>query len=247
MVKSVISSKDNKKIKDYRKLNTTKGRKKSGLFLIEGEHLVEEAIKHGVNFEEIIISEGFDHDLELSNKALMYVTEEVMKSLSSLETPPGIIAIVKSVKERKLSYNRVLLLENIQDPGNLGTLIRTADAFGFKTIIVSPDTVDPYNPKVLRAAQGSHFHLNILTRQVSEAVMAFKGLKIGTSLDDAVYIDSFNKPDDDIMLVLGNEGSGLREDTLNMMDINAKIDMVGDSESLNVAIAGAILMHHFKS
>ena len=246
MVKSVISSKDNKKIKDYRKLNTTKGRKKSGLFLIEGEHLVEEAIKHGVNFEEIIISEGFDHDLELSNKALMYVTEEVMKSLSSLETPPGIIAIVKNVKERKLSYNRVLLLENIQDPGNLGTLIRTADAFGFKTIIVSPDTVDPYNPKVLRAAQGSHFHLNILTRQVSEAVMAFKGLKIGTSLDDAVYIDSFNKPDDDIMLVLGNEGSGLREDTLNMMDINAKIDMVGDSESLNVAIAGAILMHHFK-
>jgi TrmH family RNA methyltransferase len=247
LVKSVISSKDNKKIKDYRKLNTTKGRKKSGLFLIEGEHLVEEAIKHGVNFEEIIISEGFDHDLELSNKALMYVTEEVMKSLSSLETPPGIIAIVKNVKERKLSYNRVLLLENIQDPGNLGTLIRTADAFGFKTIIVSPDTVDPYNPKVLRAAQGSHFHLNILTRQVSEAVMAFKGLKIGTSLDDAVYIDSFNKPDDDIMLVLGNEGSGLREDTLNMMDINAKIDMVGDSESLNVAIAGAILMHHFKS
>ena len=228
-------------------MNTTKGRKKSGLFLIEGEHLVEEAIKHGVNFEEIIISEGFDHDLELSNKALMYVTEEVMKSLSSLETPPGIIAIVKNVKERKLSYNRVLLLENIQDPGNLGTLIRTADAFGFKTIIVSPDTVDPYNPKVLRAAQGSHFHLNILTRQVSEAVMAFKGLKIGTSLDDAVYIDSFNKPDDDIMLVLGNEGSGLREDTLNMMDINAKIDMVGDSESLNVAIAGAILMHHFKS
>lgn len=247
MVKSVISSKDNKKIKDYRKLNTTKGRKKSGLFLIEGEHLVEEAIKHGVSFEEIIISEGFDHDLELSNKALMYITEEVMKSLSSLETPPGIIAIVKNVKERKLSYNRVLLLENIQDPGNLGTLIRTADAFGFKTIIVSPDTVDPYNPKVLRAAQGSHFHLNILTRQVSEAVMAFKGLKIGTSLDDAVYIDSFNKPDDDIMLVLGNEGSGLREDTLNMMDINAKIDMVGDSESLNVAIAGAILMHHFKS
>ena len=228
-------------------MNTTKGRKKSGLFLIEGEHLVEEAIKHGVNFEEIIISEGFDHDLELSNKALMYVTEEVMKSLSSLETPPGIIAIVKNVKERKLSYNRVLLLENIQDPGNLGTLIRTADAFGFKTIIVSPDTVDPYNPKVLRAAQGSHFHLNILTRQVSEAVMAFKGLKIGTSLDDAVYIESFNKPDDDIMLVLGNEGSGLREDTLNMMDINAKIDMVGDSESLNVAIAGAILMHHFKS
>ena len=112
---------------------------------------------------------------------------------------------------------------------------------------MSPDTVDPYNPKVLRAAQGSHFHLNILTRQVSEAVMAFKGLKIGTSLDDAVYIESFNKPDDDIMLVLGNEGSGLREDTLNMMDINAKIDMVGDSESLNVAIAGAILMHHFKS
>ena len=247
MVKSVISSKDNKKIKDYRKLNTTKGRKKSGLFLIEGEHLVEEAIKHGVSFEEVIISENFKHDLGLSDKALMYVTEEVMKSLSSLETPPGIIAIVKSVKERKLSYNRVLLLENIQDPGNLGTLIRTADAFGFKTIIVSPDTVDPYNPKVLRAAQGSHFHLNILTRQVSEAVMAFKGLKIGTSLDDAVYIESFNKPDDDIMLVLGNEGSGLREDTLNMMDINAKIDMVGDSESLNVAIAGAILMHHFKS
>lgn len=246
MVKSVISSKDNKTIKEYRKLNTAKGRKKTGLFLVEGEHLVEEAIKYDANIEVVIISEHYQHDLQISSN-IMYVSEEVMKSLSTLDTPPGIMAVLKQDKENKVTYKRVLLLENVQDPGNLGTLIRTADAFGFKTVIVSPDTVDPYNAKVLRAAQGSHFHLNILVRPVDEAVAAFKGIKIGTALDNAVYIDSFQQPDDDIMLVLGNEGSGLSEETLNNMDINAKIDMTGDSESLNVAIAGAILMHHFKS
>lgn len=247
MVKEVISSKDNKQIKNYRKLNTRQGRKKSGLYLVEGVHLVEEALKSQIDIEIIIVTDGFNHGLDLSNQRTMFVTDEVMKSLSTLDTPPGIVAVLKESKATALSYKRVLLLEDVQDPGNLGTLIRTADAFGFKTIILTPKAADPYNPKVLRAAQGSHFHLNIITREVSEAVMAFKGIKIGTALDNAVYIDSFQQPDDDIMLVLGNEGNGLSTEALELMDINAKIDMTGDSESLNVAIAGAILMHHFKS
>lgn len=247
MVKEVISSKDNKQIKNYRKLNTRKGRKKSGLYLVEGVHLVEEALKSQVQFDMIIVTDGFDHGLDLGKNKLMYVTEDVMKSLSTLETPPGIVAVLKETSAGALSYKRVLVLEDVQDPGNLGTLIRTADAFGFKTIILTPNAADPYNPKVLRAAQGSHFHLNIITREVSEAALAFKGIKIGTALDNAVYIDSFQVPDEDIMLVLGNEGNGLSKETLELMDINAKIDMTGDSESLNVAIAGAILMHHFKS
>lgn len=247
MVKEVISSKDNTRIKNYRKLHTAKGRKKSNQFLIEGVHLVEEAVNYNQPVDTIIIEDGFTHDLNIDKFKVLYVSEDVMKSLSTLDTPPGIAAVLDRQAPGKITYNRVLLLEDVQDPGNLGTLIRTADAFGFKTVLITPESADPYNPKVLRSAQGSHFHLNVLQRGALEAVESFKGIKIGTSLDDAVYIDDFNKPDGDIMLVLGNEGRGLTAETKQLMDINAKINMPGMSESLNVAIAGAILMHHFKS
>ena len=247
MVKEVISSKDNTRIKNYRKLHTAKGRKKSNQFLIEGVHLVEEAVNYKQPVDTIIIEDGFKHDLNIDHFKVLYVSNDVMKSLSTLDTPPGIATVVNQQAPGKITYNRVLLLEDVQDPGNLGTLIRTADAFGFKTVIVTPESADPYNPKVLRGAQGSHFHLNVLQRGALEAAESFKGIKIGTSLDDAVYIDDFNKPDGDIMLVPGNEGRGLTERTKQLMDINAKISMPGMSESLNVAIAGAILMHHFKS
>lgn len=247
MVKEVIASKDNTRIKNYRKLHTAKGRKKTNQFLIEGVHLVEEAINYNQPVETIIIEDGFKHDLNIDKFKTLYVSRDVMKSLSTLDTPPGIAAIVEQQKQGKIDFQRVLLLEDIQDPGNLGTLIRTADAFGFKTVLITPKSADPYNPKVLRSAQGSHFHLNILQREAAEAVASFKGIKIGTSLNDAVYIDDFNKPKGDIMLVLGNEGQGLTDETLQLMDINAKINMPGSSESLNVAIAGAIMMHHFKS
>lgn len=247
MVKEVISSKDNTRIKNYRKLHTAKGRKKADQFLIEGMHLVEEAVNYKQPVDMIIIEDGYQYDLNLEDYKTLYVSEEVMKSLSTLETPPGIAAVINYGKPGKITYNRVLLLEDVQDPGNLGTLIRTADAFGFKTVLITPESADPYNPKVLRGAQGSHFHLNILVRSAADAVESFKGIKIGTSLDDAVYIDDFQQPDGDIMLVLGNEGRGLTAETKQLMDINAKINMPGMSESLNVAIAGAILMHHFKS
>ena len=247
MVKEVISSKDNTRIKNYRKLHTAKGRKKADQFLIEGMHLVEEAVNYKQPVDMIIIEDGYQHDLNLEDYKTLYVSTEVMKSLSTLETPPGIAAVINYGKPGHITYNRVLLLEDVQDPGNLGTLIRTADAFGFKTVLITPESADPYNPKVLRGAQGSHFHLNILVRSAADAVESFKGIKIGTSLDDAVYIDDFQQPDGDIMLVLGNEGRGLTAETKQLMDINAKINMPGMSESLNVAIAGAILMHHFKS
>lgn len=247
MVKEVISSKDNTRIKNYRKLHTAKGRKKTDQFLIEGVHLVEEAVNYNQPIDMVIIEDGFNHGLELDKYETLYVSSDVMKTLSTLDTPPGIAAIVNQQKTGKVNFNRVLLLEDVQDPGNMGTLIRTADAFGFSTVIITPKSADPYNPKVLRGAQGSHFHLNIIQREALEATESFRGIKIGTSLDDASYIEDFNKPDGDIMLCLGNEGQGLSSETLQLMDINAKINMVGSSESLNVAIAGAILMHHFKS
>lgn len=247
MVKEVISSKDNTRIKNYRKLHTAKGRKKTDQFLIEGVHLVEEAVNYNQPIDMVIIEDGFNHGLELDQYETLYVSSDVMKTLSTLDTPPGIAAIVNQKKTGKVNFNRVLLLEDVQDPGNMGTLIRTADAFGFSTVIITPKSADPYNSKVLRGAQGSHFHLNIIQREALEAAESFRGIKIGTSLDDALYIEDFNKPDGDIMLCLGNEGQGLSSETLQLMDINAKINMVGSSESLNVAIAGAILMHHFKS
>ncbi|WP_020007550.1 TrmH family RNA methyltransferase [Salinicoccus albus] len=248
MVKEeIITSKDNGRIKELRKLQTKKHRKKADQFLIEGEHLVTEAILHNQKIHNVVLLEDYDYShLDLSDIDLILVNEEVMNSLSTLETPPGIVAAISYSAPSK-SSNRVLLLDFIQDPGNLGTLIRTADAFGFSKVILSPDTVDAYSGKVLRSAQGSTFHIEMDVMDTAEAIESFDGMVLGTSLKEAVPFENIAVNDTPLMLVLGNEGRGLEEELLDKADQRVKIEMPGDSESLNVAISGGILMHYFKA
>ena len=151
-----IASKDNRRIKELKKLQLKKYRKKQGLFLIDGAHLVEEAIRHDQEVQTLIALEDYDYSAyAAAGMEVITVTPGVMKHLSSLETPPGIMAAV-SYRKPSSEGRRVLLLDGIQDPGNLGTLLRTADAFGFHRVILSPDTVDAFSDKVLRSA-GQYF------------------------------------------------------------------------------------------
>lgn len=245
--KEIITSKDNRRIKDLRKLQTKKYRSRLNRFLIEGEHLVEEAVIHGQMVHTVILLEDYDHSrLNLKNIDLMFVSRDVMKSLSLLETPPGIMAVV-TYNAPESAGSRVLLLDYVQDPGNLGTLIRTADAFGFSKVILSPDTVDVFSDKVLRSAQGSTFHIDIEIKEPTLAVDEFKGVVLGTALDNAQPLSDVETSDGPLMLVLGNEGRGISGEVLSKVDARVKIEMSGQSESLNVGIAGGILMHHFKA
>lgn len=235
----VITSKDNKRIKAVRKLLTKKGRLKANQFLIEGEHLIEEALKWNANILELFVLENSEFNFDLKTTV---VTKDVMKSLSTLVTPPGIIAVVE-MNTQTVDSNRILALDGVQDPGNLGTLIRTADAFNFKRILIGKDTVDPYSDKVLRSSQGSHFHVSIEDMDLVEAINDFDGIVLTTDLQGEPL--NKNKITGPIMIVLGNEGQGVSDDVLSHANYKVKIDMPGHAESLNVSVAGGILMHQY--
>ncbi|WP_040928699.1 TrmH family RNA methyltransferase [Nosocomiicoccus massiliensis] len=235
----VITSKDNKRIKEIRKLLTKKGRTKAQQFLIEGEHLIEEAIQFGAHIEEIFVLETDTYNFDLKTTV---VTKDVMSSLSTLVTPPGIIAVVR-METKSIESDRVLAIDGIQDPGNLGTLIRTADAFNFKRILIGKNTVDPYSDKVLRSSQGSHFHISLEDVELIEVMQNFNGTILTTDLSGQSLTDKIT--DEKVMIVLGNEGHGVSQEVLAAANYKVKIDMPGDAESLNVAVAGGILMHQY--
>lgn len=245
MVKEVITSKDNARIKNLRKLHKKKERSKTGMFLIDGEHLVEEAAGSGQKIHHIIAEEDYTFTFDVSDFEVIHVSAPVLKSLSQLETPQGVMAAVSYVRP-EVSGKKVLVLDDVQDPGNLGSLIRTADAFGFDRVVASPGTVDPFSDKVLRSAQGSTFHISVEVSDIKPVIEDFPGLSIGTSLGDADYLEDIPE-EDALLIVLGNEGRGVSGEVLDLVDRKVKIHMPGRSESLNVAIAGGIFMHHFKS
>ncbi|MCD2137098.1 TrmH family RNA methyltransferase [Salinicoccus halitifaciens] len=245
MVREVITSKDNPRIKELRKLHKKKARSRTGMFLIDGEHMVEEAVGSDQVIHYIIALEDYSFTFDASRFEVILVSSPVMKTLSQLETPQGIMAAV-SYAAPEASGNKVLVLDDVQDPGNLGSLIRTADAFGFDRVVASPGTVDPFSDKVLRSTQGSTFHVSIEVADIKPVIENFQGLSIGTSLAQADYLDDVVQQDP-LLIVLGNEGRGVSEEVLDLVDRKVKIHMPGRSESLNVAIAGGILMHHFKA
>ncbi|GHH97247.1 TrmH family RNA methyltransferase [Neobacillus kokaensis] len=246
-----IQSLQNPQVKQWKKLLTKKERDRSGTFLIEGFHLVEEALKEE-QVLEIIVSEkiGLPPRLEMGSTEVIMVTEEIANSLSETETPQGIYAICRQPKPGSgLSAAKTfLLIDAVQDPGNLGTMIRTADAAGIDAVIVGRGSVDIYNSKVLRSAQGSHFHLPIIRGDLEDWIQELKGKNIpvyGTALEGAsTYTDILQS--EAFGLMVGNEGSGVNKDLLSMTTGNLYIPIYGKSESLNVAVATGILLYYLK-
>lgn len=232
----MITSKDNERIKFVSKLNDKKYRKEYGLFLVEGEHLVEEAYKHGLLKEVYSLSET---NYPNSN----VVTENVMRKISSLNTIPSIVGVCNIKKEESLG-NKLLILDGIQDPGNLGTIIRSAVAFNISTIVLSTDTVDLYNPKVIRATEGMLFNINIITRDLNEFIPSIKSqYKIyGTNVVNGTDIKNVEKVKK-YAIIMGNEGNGVKKEIQNMCDTNIYIPISSSCESLNVAVATSIILY----
>lgn len=239
----IITSCDNKKIKDLAKLNNKKYRDLTGEFLVEGEHLVIEAFNSGC-LKEIIIEEGVHLPVDYNYTE---VSHEVISKLSSLDTSSNIIGVCSKSNNNSIIGDKILILDEIQDPGNLGTIIRSAVAFNINTIILTENTVDLYNPKVIRATQGMLFHINIISMNGIDCINELKSLNIpiyGTDVNNGVDVRSLSENDKNrFALVMGNEGNGVRQSIKDLCDKNLYIEMNKNVESLNVAIATSILLY----
>ena len=243
---TIITSKANSVVKNAKKLHQKKYRKSS--YLIEGWHLFEEAVQAGAKIEKIFALSEYGEKLT-DYPQTVFVAEEILLDLADSQTPQGIVAIVQKEEEQLPDFTsgKYLFLEDVQDPGNVGTMIRTADAAGFSGVIVSSKSADIYSLKTLRSMQGSHFHVPIYRMSVEGFVEEAKksGLPIlATTL-------SQNSKDyrelaqlADFALVMGNEGQGISQFMTNQADQLVHITMKGQAESLNVAVAAGILMFY---
>lgn len=235
-----ISSINNEYIKEISKLNEKKYRDKSNKYLIEGLHLVTEALKYDI-IDTIIIREDFSYETNIKH---IIVSNEVMKKLSDNPSIPKIMAVVNK-KESTIKGNKILLLDRLQDPGNLGTIIRSAVAFNFDTIILSNDTVDLYNSKVLRSTQGMLFNINILRQDLTNVINELKNNNYtiyGTKVDNGNDVKEINNTNK-FALIIGNEGTGISDNILKQCDKYLYIKMNNNCESLNAGVAASILMY----
>ena len=236
----VITSLDNKKVKEVVKLQSKKYRDLTNTFVVEAEHLVEEAEKCGIVKELFLVEDEF-----VDSNDVNYVTPEIMKKMSSMESPSNILAVCEKSNSKEIIGNKILLLDNIQDPGNLGTIIRSSVAFGVTTIILSTDTVDLYNPKVIRASEGMFCNINIITMDLEEAISIIKSKGISVYGTDVVNGSDVRSITDksSYALIMGNEGNGLKEEIKKLCDKNLYIPMNNNCESLNVGVACSILLY----
>ena len=238
----IITSLDNDNVKKWKKLCKKKYRDEFGIYLVEGEHLVEEAYKSGV-LDKVIVLDGESYSYD----NIIYVSYEVMKAISSLDTPNRIMGVCKKKESSELVGKKYLLLDGVQDPGNLGTIVRSAVAFNIDTIVLSDDTVDLYNPKVLRSTQGMIFHTNIIECDLVDVISKLNDKNItvyGTDVNngiDARELSSLDKTS--FALVMGNEGNGVRKEIKELCDKNLYINMNENVESLNVGVATSILLY----
>lgn len=243
---TIITSKANSVVKNAKKLHQKKYRKSA--YLIEGWHLFEEAVQAGVTIEKIFALETYRDQLATFPQTV-WVSEDILLDLADSQTPQGIVAVVQKEEVGQADFNqgKFLFLEDVQDPGNVGTIIRTADAAGFTGVIVSDKSADIYSLKTLRSMQGSHFHLPIY-RMSSQALLE-EAKKAGIPvLATTLSKDSKDYRDlprlDQFVLVMGNEGQGISPLMVESADQLVHISMKGQAESLNVAVAAGILIFH---
>ncbi len=237
---NLITSLDNINVKRWCKLKSKKYRDKEGAFLIEGEHLVLEAIKQNVAIEVILDSETI-LPVDIPK---YYVTKDILKKITSLENPPTMLAVAKKIPEKPYGQ-KLLLIDSLQDPGNLGTIIRTSVAFNIDTIVLGENTVDLYNEKVLRATQGLIFHINLIKRDLYTFIDELKKNNykvIGTNVTHGQKIEELDLPNK-YAFIMGNEGSGVSEIILDKCDNYVYIPTSEACESLNVAIATGIILY----
>ena len=253
-----ISSKDNSLIKHIKKLKEKKYRQQYGEYVVEGLKLIKEAINENAKISKIIICESEDNTemienhlrYEIARFDCVLVPHNIFKTLSDVETPQGIMAIIeKSHASKKIDFNTdiIVALDDVQDPGNLGTILRTIDSIGLKQVLVSKNTVDCYNSKVIRSTMGAIFRVNViecddlcntltLTKNNGFKIMV-TSLKAKKSIYDVKYQTK--------VIVVGNEANGVSESVIKLADEKLIIPMRGKTESLNVAVATGVILYEY--
>lgn len=254
---NIITSKDNHLVKLISKLNkSSKSRKENKVFIAEGARLVSDALSSGCEFEFFVFSESsiekyselYSKAAELSGKIYIF-SDKLFLSVSDTKTPQGVLAAVKLLDKKclfdKIKCNgKFLALENLQDPGNLGTVFRTAEALGISGIVLTDDCCDIYSPKVVRSTMGAIFRLPFFTvnsvnnfLQENPKITSYAAVVNGNSKKAGEI--AFEAP---CLCVIGNEGNGLKSETVNTCDFAVTIPMTGRAESLNASVAASILM-----
>lgn len=253
-----ISSKDNEFVKHIKKLKDKKYRDQSNEYVIEGIKLVEEAINENAKIKQIVICEECTKTQEISKKLMyeiasfdcIYVTENVFNSITEVKNPQGILAVIeRKNSENEINYNEdiIVALDGIQDPGNLGTILRTVDSIGLKQILVSKETADVYNPKVVRSTMGAIFRVKVIEcdnlEKTLKEIKKYKYEIVVTSLqtNESIYDIKYNKK----IIVIGNEANGVSKEILDLADVKVKIPMLGKTESLNASVATGIMLYEY--
>lgn len=257
MEKKIITSKDNEIIKHIKKLKEKKYRDEYGEFIIEGIKMIEEAITEKAGIKSIIICDDCKSQNCISNELMyeiakfdcIYVSEKIFNSISDVINPQGIMAILNKNKaqsdEIDFSQEISLLLDNIQDPGNMGTILRTADSLNMHQIVVTKGSADVYNLKVVRSTMGAIFRVKVIeVEDLVKTIKEFKKHKIkvyATDLktDKSIYDVQYKKS----AIVIGNEANGVSSDTLKEATEKIKIPMIGKTESLNAAVATSVILY----
>ena len=254
----IISSKDNEIIKSIKKLKEKKYRDLSNKFIVEGIKIVEEAIEENAKIDKIIVCEECVADGTISKELLykiakfdcIYVKEKVFDVLTDVKTPQGILAVIeKRGFESEIDYTDdiIIVLDGIQDPGNLGTILRTVDSSGLKQIIVSKDTVDAYSPKVVRSTMGGIFRVNVVEEEDLEETLkqiqknGFEVIVTSLETENDIYVIDYKKK----VIVIGNEANGVSKEIQELADKKVKIPMLGKTESLNAAVATSIMVYEY--
>lgn len=265
MKENKITSRSNAEIKAAAKLKQKKYRDREGLFLLDGIKLFEEACGEGLSFRRVYLTEerlgALSADMREALGALSeedrvrLVSKEVLEALTEQKSPEGIVSIVRrdslkrEVKDNGRNVLSYAILEDVQDPGNLGTIIRTADAAGFDAVVLTKKCADPFSEKALRSSMGSAFHLPVLQTEDLPAFLSKlrgEGFEIvGSALDGTDF--SFTEKDRSrsVALILGNEAHGMSGAVKEACTRLVKIPIYGEAESLNVAVASGILLYAF--
>lgn len=253
-----ISSKDNEFIKHVKKLKDKKYRDINNEYIVEGIKLVTEAIQENATIKQIIICEECTKGdaipknimYEIARFECIYVTEKVFNHITEVQNPQGILAIIeKQSNEKEINYEEdiIVALDDIQDPGNLGTILRTVDSIGLKQILVSKGTADSFNPKVVRSTMGAIFRVKVIECEDLQATLKeakkhkFKIVVTSLQTNKSLYDVEFKKK----VIVIGNEANGVSEKIQNIADEKIKIPMLGKTESLNASVATGVVLYEY--
>lgn len=254
----VITSKENEYIKHIKKLKDKKYRDLNKEYIVEGIKMVEEAIHEKCAIKQIVICDDCEKTsnitreqmYEIAKQECIYVTAKIFESITGVINPQGILAVVEKEEKGQEDIEReeiIVALDDIQDPGNLGTILRTVDSIGLKQILVSKGTADVYNPKVVRSTMGAIFRVKIV--ECEDLKTTLKNLQkqkyqvIVTSLEteNSIYDISYEKK----VIVIGNEANGVKKEIQEIANQKAKIPMLGKTESLNASVATGIILYEY--